>query len=107
MIKKLSGDIEGTKGYDEQLTSIKLAQTISDIVCSKNKWNWVHIKFSNRETKETMGYFNYDTHTIVLNKGGENIGTLIHELSHYNAKGHKKRFKNNQKRIITFLYKSL
>ncbi len=104
---RLVGDIKETEGYNMPLISKRWAQELVDFICSNLKWEKVEVVFSNRETKRTWGFFNHDAHRIVLNKKGENIGTLIHELSHHDEYTHNKHFKENQRKIISLIYKNI
>jgi len=110
-IRRLIGDGTKTIGYNETIDN-KTAQKIADMLCSKMNWNKVKISFSKlehivytkekKEPRHIAGEFLHSKNEILLHKDGENIGTLLHELAHYNVKRvHNNRFKQNQKKLIT------
>ena len=108
-MRKLIGD---DQSVPQELYDIKLTQTQARRLkttllkkVSPSSQRKIDVVFTNRNTTRRYGYcklIGWMHHRITLTKLGENVGTLIHELSHVLAgkRGHCKDYKKVQRMVV-------
>ena len=110
------GDCRMAKGHETYglfFESYKECKRITDDVYSEFKHDMrkPNVRFTGRDTSRTMGTANYYTGKIRLNKPGENVAVLLHELAHLFkvtrfAGAHGRWFKNAQTQLLMWWEKN-
>jgi hypothetical protein len=110
------GDCAMAKGHETYglfFETYSECKRITDDVYSEFEYDMVKpdVRFTGLNTKRTMGTANYTTGRIRLNKPGENVAVLLHELAHLfkvtrfvSAHGHW--FKNAQTQLLMWWEKN-
>ena len=100
----LIGDSRFTALYEVKITQSE-AQVIVNKSLAKffgiNSRENVLVRFTGRHTLYRHGKYDVSKHTIICNAIGENVGSVLHELTHAFFLGHGKDFKGVHNKLLS------
>jgi hypothetical protein len=69
------------------------AKSLAKLVASEMKWPVYSIRYTGRETKRVLARVRPSVRSMIVNKRGERVCTILHELAHHVACNHGNEFK--------------
>ena len=113
MGRTLIGDAGETTSYAEKL-SLTDAQALADLALEEllrtfSSWRKrpkITVVYTGRLLQSLYGRLEPGGRTMTIHKLGENAGTVLHEVCHFDSRGHGARFKELHAHLLQWWHSS-